>query len=121
MSFVTLAVGAAEAVKAFLSGEGLGGPVRIELRFVGCCDPSLGLALDTVRETDLVQETEGLTFVISPETYTLAGDVTISCGDDGERSGFVLVSSRPVSEWEGFAVCYLRKREEDQGEAPPSS
>ena len=121
MSFVTLTAGAAEAIKAFLSGQGLEGPVRIDLRFVGCCDPSLGLEVDTVRETDLVQEAEGLTFVISPETYTLAGDVTISCADDGERSGFVLASSRPVSEWEGFGVCSIRKREEDQGEAPPSS
>jgi Fe-S cluster assembly iron-binding protein IscA len=47
------------------------GPVRIEIQFTGCCDPSLGLIVDAVRESDLVEEVDGLTFVISPETHQL--------------------------------------------------
>jgi hypothetical protein len=64
--------------------------------------------LDTIHESDLVEEVDGLTFVISPETHELVGEVRISCNDDAERKGFVLTSSKPVSEWEGLATCSIR-------------
>jgi Fe-S cluster assembly iron-binding protein IscA len=108
MSLVTLDSGASEAVKSFLSERGIQGPVRIELQFTGCCDPSLGLIVDTVRESDLVEESDGVTFVVSPETHQLAGEVTISYTDDAGRKGFVLTSSKPISEWDGFATCSIR-------------
>jgi Fe-S cluster assembly iron-binding protein IscA len=108
MSLVTLDPGAGQAIKSLLSERGIQGPVRIELQFAGCCDPSLGLMVDTVRESDLVEELDGLTFVISPETHELAGEVRISCADDGGREGFVLTSSKPISEWDGFAARSIR-------------
>jgi hypothetical protein len=64
--------------------------------------------VDTVRESDLVEDLEGLTFVISPETHELVGEVTISCADDAEREEFVLSSSKPISEWDGFAASRIR-------------
>jgi Fe-S cluster assembly iron-binding protein IscA len=64
--------------------------------------------VDTAHESDLVEEVDGLTFVISPETYDLVGEVTISYRDEAGRKGFVLTSSRPVSEWDGFATCSIR-------------
>jgi Fe-S cluster assembly iron-binding protein IscA len=60
--------------------------------------------VDTVRESDLVEEVDGLTFVISPETHQLVGEVRIACVDDAGRKGFVLTSSKPISEWDGFAT-----------------
>jgi Fe-S cluster assembly iron-binding protein IscA len=108
MSLVTLDPGAGQAVKSFLSERGIQGPIRIEVQFSGCCDPSLGLIVDTVRESDLVEELDGLTFVISPETHQLVGEVRISYRDDAGRKGFVLTSSRPISEWDGFATCSIR-------------
>ena len=51
-----------------LAEKGSQGPVRIELQFTGCCDPSLGLIVDTRRESDVVEEMDGLTFVIDPQT-----------------------------------------------------
>ena len=78
--------------------------LRIDLQASGCCDPSLGLRVDTVRESDLIQETGGLVFVVSPEIYRLAGEVTISYIDQSHRKGFVLTSSKPVTEWDGFSV-----------------
>jgi Fe-S cluster assembly iron-binding protein IscA len=108
MSLVTLAPGAGEAIKALLSAKGVQGPVRIEVQFTGCCGPSLGLMVDTVRESDLVEDLEGLTFAISPETHELVGEVTISCADDPEREEFVLSSSKPISEWDGFAASSIR-------------
>jgi Fe-S cluster assembly iron-binding protein IscA len=101
---VTLAPGAAYAIKSFLSEKGVRGALRIELTSTGCCDASLGLSVDTVRESDLVEEVDGLTFLISPETQELVGEVMISYVDDAEREGFVLTSTRPVSEWDGFAT-----------------
>ena len=104
MSLVTLEPGAVQAVKSSLSEAGIQGPVRVELQFSGCCDPSLGLIVDTVRESDLVEEVDGLTFLISPETHELAGEVRISYRDEEGRRGFILTSSKPISEWDGFAT-----------------
>ena len=108
MSLVTLGPGAGQAIRSLLSEGGVQGPVRIEVQFTGCCGPSLGLMVDTVRESDLVEELEGLTFVISPDTHQLVGEVRISCADDAGRKEFVLSSSEPISEWEGFATCGIR-------------
>jgi Fe-S cluster assembly iron-binding protein IscA len=108
MSLVTLDPGAGQAVKSLLSEKGVQGPVRVELQFTGCCDPSLGLIVDTVRESDLVEETDGLTFVIDPETHQLTGEVRISCTDEAGRNRFVLTSSKPIGEWDGLITCSIR-------------
>jgi Fe-S cluster assembly iron-binding protein IscA len=104
MSLVTLDPGAGQAIKSLLSEGGIQRPIRIEIQSTGCCDSSLGLIVDTVRKSDLVQELDGLTFVISPETHQLVGEVRISCADDAGKEGFVLTSSKPLSEWDGFAA-----------------
>jgi Fe-S cluster assembly iron-binding protein IscA len=108
MPLVTLGTNVSQAVKSLLSERGIQGPIRIEVQFTGCCDPSLGLIVDRVRESDLVEELDGLTFVISPETHQLVGEVRISCVDDAARKGFVLTSSKPISEWDGFATSSIR-------------
>jgi Fe-S cluster assembly iron-binding protein IscA len=108
MSLVTLDPGAGQAIKSLLSERGIQGPVRIEIQSTGCCDASLGLIVDTVRESDLVEELDGLTFVISPETHQLVGEVRIAYTDDAGREGFVLTSSNPLSEWDGFAARSIR-------------
>jgi len=105
---VTLDANASDAVRSALAEKGVQGPIRIELGSTGCCDASLGLSVDTVRESDLVEEVDGLTFVISAETHQLVGEVTISYRDEAGRKGFVLTSSKPVSEWDGFASCTIR-------------
>jgi Fe-S cluster assembly iron-binding protein IscA len=108
MSLVTLDPGVGPAVRSALAEKGVQGPIRIELRSAGCCDASLSLSVDTVHESDLVEELDGLTFVISPETHQLVGEVRIAYRDDPGREGFVLTSSKPVGEWDGFATCSIR-------------
>ncbi len=108
LPMVRLEPGAAQAIKSFLSEQGSRGPIRIDLNSTGCCDVSLGLGVDTVRAADLVQEVDGLQFAMSPETYQLVGEVTVSFVDEREKRGFVLTSSKPVSEWDGFGVCSIR-------------
>jgi Fe-S cluster assembly iron-binding protein IscA len=108
MSLVKLNPAAGQAVKSLLSERGVQEPIRIELQFTGCCDPSLGLTVDRVRESDLVQEVDGLTFVIDRETHQLVGKVSIACRDEEGRNVFVLTSSKPVSEWDGLLTCSIR-------------
>jgi Fe-S cluster assembly iron-binding protein IscA len=105
---VKLEATARQAIRAFLSEKGFQRPLRIDLQSSGCCDPSLCLSVDDIRESDLIQEVDGLTFVIGPETHELVGEVTISFSDDTGRKGFVLTSRKPVSEWDGFAVSVIR-------------
>jgi Fe-S cluster assembly iron-binding protein IscA len=105
---IQLESGAGQAIKSFLSEKGIQEPIRIDLNSTGCCDVSLGLSVDTVRPADLVEEIDGLQFTMSPETYQLVGDVTISFVDEKDKQGFVLCSSKPVSEWAGFGVCSIR-------------
>jgi Fe-S cluster assembly iron-binding protein IscA len=102
---VMLQAPAVQAIRSFLNLRGwLQRPLRIDLQASGCCDPSLGLRVDAIRKSDLIQETDGLVFVISPEIHRLAGEVTIRYVDESHRQGFILTSSKPVSEWDGFSV-----------------
>jgi Fe-S cluster assembly iron-binding protein IscA len=104
MSLVTLEPGAGQAIRSLLAEAGVQGPIRIAITSSGCCDPSFGLAVDRIREPDLVEEVDGVTFVIDLETHDLVGEVTIGCKEDG----FVVTSSKGLSEWDGFAPCRIR-------------
>ena len=105
---IKLEPGVSQTIKSFLDDKGKRQPVRIDLNFSGCCDSSLCLRLDTILENDLTLESDGVTFVISPETYELVGDVTISYIDETDRKGFMLTSSRPIGEWDGFGVSDIK-------------
>jgi Fe-S cluster assembly iron-binding protein IscA len=96
------------AIKSFLIKKDNPQTIRIDLHSTGCCDSSLGLSLDEIRENDLIQEIEGLTFVISREVYELVGEVTISYIDEKGKKGYVMRSSKPLNEWDGFGVCEIK-------------
>jgi Fe-S cluster assembly iron-binding protein IscA len=98
---------ALDALKEELLRQRSAGPVRIELRFTGCCDASLGLGVDSARDGDLVQEIAGVRFVVSPEVFETTGDISVAYCDEVDRRGFILSSARAVSEWQGFAPCTL--------------
>lgn len=101
---ITLEQGAGRAMSSFLNEKNIRQPLRVDLLFSGCCDPSLGLCLGQVREKDLIFKLEGLTFLISPETYELAGEITVSCVDEAGRKRFAIKSSKPLGEWGGFGT-----------------
>ena len=105
---IKLEPGVSQVIKSLLADRGIQKPIRIELNFNGCCDASLCLLADTMSETDLKLESDGLIFVVNPETYQLVGEVTVSYVDEIGRKGFVLTSSKPVGEWEGFGVSDLK-------------
>jgi Fe-S cluster assembly iron-binding protein IscA len=99
---------ACEAIKTILSEKGLPFSVRIEIRSTGCCDASLGIAAETAEAHDLIEEVGGLAIAMNPAIHQLVGDVSISCVDDSDRKGFVLLSGRSLNEWAGFAPSSIR-------------
>jgi Fe-S cluster assembly iron-binding protein IscA len=105
---IKLEPGVSQVIKSWLADKGIQKPVRIDLNFSGCCDSSLCLRVDNISETDFTLEKDGLIFVISPETYELVGEVTVSYVDETERKGFRLTSSKPVGEWDGFGVSDIK-------------
>ena len=105
---VKLESGAGRAASRFLKEKGISRPLRIDLRFTGCCDASLGLRVDDISASDLYVEVEGLTFIVDPDVYNLAGEITIAYLEEEDRKGFLLTSERPVSEWEGFGVSSIQ-------------
>lgn len=113
MPIINIEPDAIRAIRAFLEEKGITDPVRIDLQSTGCCDPSLGLCIDRPGDQDLVHEAEGLKFIISPETHQTVGEVHVAHADEADRKGFVLTSSRPLSEWEGFGVCDIRTKPEE--------
>jgi Fe-S cluster assembly iron-binding protein IscA len=105
---VKLESGASQAIKTFLNENGAQRPIRIDLESSGCCDPTLTLSVDHLRQEDLVADVDGLVFLINPDIYRLVGDVTISYVDENDSKGFVVTSRKPVSEWGGFGLCNIR-------------
>ena len=105
---IKLEQGVSRAIRSFMEGKGIQRPLRMDLNFSGCCDASLCLCVDQRRRDDLVFKTEGLTFVISPETYEMTGNINISYVDQAGRKGFVIKSARPVGEWDGFGVSEIK-------------
>ena len=105
---ITVTPEAIQAIKLFLEENGIEQPIRIHLQSTGCCDASLGLTADDASADDIVENVQGIMFVIHPDVITLTGDVTIAYQSDKFDSGFVLTSERPVSEWSGFGVCTIK-------------
>jgi Fe-S cluster assembly iron-binding protein IscA len=105
---IKLEPGVSQAILSFIKGDNQRRPIRIDLNFTGCCDATLCLALDALRENDLISEKEGLTFVIGPEVYDLAGDITVSYLEEESRKGFVIKSKKPLGEWEGFGLTDIK-------------
>ncbi len=100
--------GVSQVIKSLLADTDIQRPIRIELNFSGCCDSALCLRIDAVSNSDLSLESDGLIFVIDPATYRLVGEVTISYVDRPSRKGFVLKSSKPIGEWDGFGASSIK-------------
>ena len=108
MSLINVSPEAIRAIKTDLDAKGATGPVRIDLHSTGCCDASLGLCLGSVQADDFQEEIDGLTFVISAEMHQAVGEVSIGRVNEADKRGYMLTSSIPLNEWQGFAVCDLQ-------------
>jgi hypothetical protein len=54
---------AARAIKSFLAEKGIQKPIRIDLCFKGCCDPTLELRVDNAVKHDFCLDPAGLQFI----------------------------------------------------------
>ncbi len=108
MHIINLDAATVRAMRSALLQKGSIQPVRIDMRFNGCCDASLGLCADAVNEDDLSEELDGLTFVVDRETFRLTGEITISYVSKEGGDGYVITSNKPVSEWEGFSMTDIK-------------
>jgi Fe-S cluster assembly iron-binding protein IscA len=99
---------AIEAIRLFLEKNGLQKPVRVHLRSTGCCDASLGLMVDDAHDDDWTEDIQGVVFLIGRDLERLTGDIGIDYLAEPHRTGFVLTSENPVSEWNGFGVCEIK-------------
>ena len=97
-----------KAIKSLLADKNICQPIRIELSSSGCCDSALHLRIDTISDGDLRFESDGLIFVIDPATYQLVGEVTIAYVNKPGRKGFVITSSKPTGEWDGFGASEIK-------------
>jgi len=105
---ITLTPEAIDALQALIAEKGSPKSIRVHLRSTGCCDASLGLTVDNAQADDLTFDVQGMTFVVSPELSKLTGNIKIDHVEEKQRTGFVLTSARPISEWDGFGVCTLK-------------
>ncbi|MDA8138859.1 MAG: hypothetical protein M0036_09415 [Desulfobacteraceae bacterium] len=108
MSFVSLTQAASQAIEIFIKNFGVAKAVRIEIQSSGCCDSSLGLRLDAARDSDLVQESNGIEFIMDRELLGLVGDVNIDYRFGNGQAGFVMTSRKPLNEWQGFGISTIR-------------
>jgi Fe-S cluster assembly iron-binding protein IscA len=108
MAHIQLTPEAIQSMQAFLEEKGVKSPIRIDIQSTGCCDPSLGLCIDHVNDRDLVLESNELTLIMDPLTLQTVGKVKIDYANEPGKKGFVLTSSIPLSEWEGFGTCEIR-------------
>jgi iron-sulfur cluster insertion protein len=57
--------------------------VRIFLAGHGCSGPSLGLALDEIKDTDLIDESGELKFIMDKDVYEQMGEVKVEFVGNG--------------------------------------
>lgn len=57
--------------------------VRIFVAGVGCSGPTLGLSLDEKQENDLVDETNGVAFIMESALHEQMGDIKVEYMDGG--------------------------------------
>lgn len=67
-----------DAIKEVIKGQpGAPSVVRVYLAGTGCSGPSYGLSLDEAKETDLVDESNDIVFIMDQDLYNQVGEMKI--------------------------------------------
>ena len=88
---------AREKLVDYMAQNNLNSPLRIMLMQGGCSGPALGIGLDEQKDGDIVTTKEGLTFLIDRELLAECGNVSVDFIDNGNRSGFIITTSKPLA------------------------
>jgi len=88
---------AQEKLSGYLAENKVEPKVRVYLPNGGCSGPGqISLALDSPEEGDISAQVGELELFMSQDLYDLVGKVSIDFKDDGQDSGFVVYSEKPV-------------------------
>lgn len=84
---------AIEMIKEFLKDKDESSKVRVMVVDGGCSGPSLGMALDEIREGDEVFSKNGMTFMIQKSLFESAQPITVDYITTHMGSGFKISSA----------------------------
>lgn len=89
---------AQEKLSAYLAENKVEPKIRIYLPAGDCCGGGgqISLTLDRPNEGDITTTAGDLELFMDPDLYEQVGKVTIDFKDDGQDSGFVVESEKPV-------------------------
>lgn len=82
-----------EMIKDFLKDKDEFPPIRVMLSQGGWSGPSLGLALDELREDDVSFDDGGLTFVVEKEFYNKVKPIKVDYTETPMGAGFNISSN----------------------------
>lgn len=95
---LTVTEKASEVIKDFLKDKKEGASIRVFLN-MGCCGPSLGMALDDANaQADEVRSAGGTAFVIEKELFNQVKPIHVDFISTPEGAGFKMTSSLPQSQ-----------------------
>lgn len=57
--------------------------VRLYLAGMGCSSPNFGLSLDAAKDTDIVDESNEITFIMDKDLYDQVGEMKVEFLNDG--------------------------------------
>ncbi len=88
---------AQEKLSTYLAENKVEPQVRVYLPDCGCSGPSqIALALDRPEEGDITAKAGDLELFMTQDLFDLVGKVSIDFKDDGQDSGFVVYSEKPL-------------------------
>lgn len=85
MEIMTNAETAAEIKQIITTHEDQPGNVRIYIAGMACSGPSFGLALDEIKDGDVVYQYEGLNFIMESSIFEEFGDFAVEYLGEGYR------------------------------------
>jgi iron-sulfur cluster assembly protein len=87
---------AVEKLVEYLQENNISSALRVALLQNGCAGSSLGLALDEKKDSDIVTDYDGLTFLIDASLSDDCGTVKVDYLENDTHSGFSISSEKPV-------------------------
>ncbi|GLO65026.1 MULTISPECIES: adhesin [Bacillaceae] len=82
--------GAKQKLEVIFQEKGLKG-IRFYSNGAGCCGPQVGLSLDEPKDTDIVQEINGVRVALDHDIKDSVAELTLDNDETPEGSRFVLL------------------------------
>jgi len=87
---VNISDGAKQKLEEIFKEKGVNG-VRIYSNGAGCCGPQVGLSLDEPKDTDMIQEINGVRVALDQDIKDSVEELTLDNDETPDGSRFVLL------------------------------